>query len=156
MPLAFLMTLLTYLIVVAAGLRYPTHLYAGIVNTLTLAIFLFSVFKALKPSGNRPFWIGFAVFFAAHFLLFVTGIVGGIFRYSLAEPLGNAAYSFIQSARAARPPAGSVTFGDGTFRLLTWCVHLSHCYVATLFGLLGGFLALRVNRRAASTPKPAS
>jgi hypothetical protein len=117
MPLAFLMTLLTYLIVVAAGIGYPTHLYAGIVNTLTLAIFLFSVFKAWQPSGSRPFWIGFAVFFAAHFLLFVVGIIGGIFRYSLADSLGNAVYTFIQSARAARPPAGSATFGDGTFRV---------------------------------------
>jgi hypothetical protein len=138
MPLSFLLTLVTYLAIVAALVRWPNSIAAGIINTLTLGVFLFCLLKAWQRDNNpaQRFWIGFTLFFGVHYLLYFS-VHGDMVRLGLADVLGEAvaAYQFERSFNVNEINPSR-----------WWCVHVAQCYVAVAFGLVGGFLSMRMKR----------
>ena len=140
MPLSFLLTLVTYLIAVAACFRANTPLAAGAINTATLAIVLFAALNAGKDGPRRAFWRGFLLFFAALNMAYFVGTTGlTLGRVTLADAAGQG-FDNWQSGNPLSP--GPV------FRDYVWYSFLANSYLSTLFGIGGGMLAMAINRKS--------
>jgi hypothetical protein len=136
MSLSFLLTLLTYLVVTAALVRWPNTIAVGIVNTLTLGIFLFALLKVWQRDGNaaRAFWVGFALFFGGQYFLYFS-VHGDMVRLGLSDTLGEAISSYMYSRDFEVKDINPSRW---------WCTHVAQSFVAVGFGLTGGFLAMRL------------
>jgi hypothetical protein len=133
MPLWFLFTLVTYLVVVAACFRANSLLAVGLLNTATLAIILLAVLKALSNRSQNRFWFGFLLFFAGLNVLYFSGSGAPVLDFTLADSAGSALHSMMTNQ--------PTEFGT-VFREQVWYGYISHCFIATFFGVCGGFFAM--------------
>jgi hypothetical protein len=138
MSLSFFLVLFTYLAVAAACVRANNVLSAGLISTFSLGIILFSGIVAWNYGRQRPFWIGFFVFFSALHLLYFWQARDFYFYHSLASALGGV----IDAILASRP----IDF-DTAFRAHNYYTHVANCFVTTLFGVIGGLLTTKALRQ---------
>jgi hypothetical protein len=138
MSLSFFLTLFTYLAVAAACVRANTTLTAGLISSFSLGIILFSGIVVWNYGRQRPFWIGFFVFFSALHLLYFWQARDFYFYHSLASALGGMIDAILES----RP----IAF-DTPFRAHNYYTHVANCFVTTAFGVIGGLLVAKALRR---------
>jgi hypothetical protein len=145
MPLSFLLVLFTYSVVAAAGIRFNNSLSGGVINTFTLGIVLFAGIMAWKYGLRRPFWVGFFFFFTGLQILDLARGEQILFWYTLHGAMGE----FLNAKLSSRPITFGVMFQDPQ-----WYIHVSNCFVATAFGLIGAFVTAKaLGRDVARSPR---
>ena len=144
-----------------AGIRSATTLWTSAAATLTLALFLGVVLGAWMLRGKEQvFCLGFALFGIVYLVLVDWDWVGAQFGHDLTVGLGDLADSLIpMPVVATQPSPAGFAFPPlpgppealaarqvrvGNF------VQISRMFLALLFGLTGGYVALYLARRAQS------
>jgi hypothetical protein len=133
MSIRFLFVLIAYLGGVAACHSANSLLSVGLLNTATLAILLFAAIVVFSRQSPTHFFTGFLLFFGGLNALYFFSLNGAPMRqFTLADFLGQLFRSWMSNT----PLDSNPRFTD-----YAWYGYLSHCFLATLFGIGGGLLA---------------
>jgi hypothetical protein len=157
LTVGWLMAAVAFVAVGTAALRAASARWEQAVFTLTLGVLLTSILGAVYSRGlRRTFWLGFALFGWAYWVL----IFGPWFNTFTSPHLASSRLIFDLCNLVHPPPVFQGTIGFGTtedfisrasFKTQENFRRIAHSLTALLSALLGGLIALRFAATAART-----